>query len=72
MVPIILKASLYLIASLQGDGTGLRAEKFGCEFTLFPYHSKEKRQQLTIQRYLIKIYLISEIYARIIRLKISN
>ena len=36
----MINAMSNLVASLQGDGAGLSAEKFGFEFTLFQYQSK--------------------------------
>ena len=50
----------------MGDGTGLDAERFAFEFTLFQYQSKQERQQfyhstlfdqnLSILRSLCQIY----------------
>ena len=37
MVPDTKIVMSSLIVSLQGDGTGSSAEKFGFEFTLFQY-----------------------------------
>ena len=56
MVPNRTNAIPNLVARLHGDGTGLSAECFGFEFTLFQYQSMKERQQFTIQRYLTKMY----------------
>ena len=40
MVPNRINAMSNMVASLQGDGTGLGAERFGFEFILFQYQSE--------------------------------